>query len=180
MSNVLIGIIGVILFIGLALAGALILGDDFRSSSSASKASAVSAMLQQSAAAATMYELKTGRRIMAVPANYDGSFLAPRFLRSRPINPMNGNEVGIVDANGGNTGVKGELFYTNLGPDSIAKDVCRTIEETSGATNPTASQDPANVAAVGGWGRWTGANRRLGCLANAGWTPMQYQAYIWF
>jgi len=41
MSNVLIGIIGVILFIGLALAGALFLGPRFQESTNNSRGSAV-------------------------------------------------------------------------------------------------------------------------------------------
>lgn len=84
MSNVLIGIIGVILFIGLALAGALILGDDFRTASSASKASAVVAQMQQMAAAINMYEVKTGQTFTL----QDPVILVPRFLKSLPVNPM--------------------------------------------------------------------------------------------
>ena len=44
MSNVLIGIIGVILFIGLALAGALFLGPRFQAATISSKASATVVM----------------------------------------------------------------------------------------------------------------------------------------
>ncbi len=180
MSNVLIGIIGVILFIGLALAGALFLGPRFQEATNNSKASSVTSTLQQAAAAASMYELQSGRPIMAVAENYDGSFLVPGYLKTKPMNPVNGNEVGIVDRFGGNTGIKGEIFYTNLGSDSVAKQMCRTIEKNAGAADPEKSQDPSNISAIGGWGMWTQANRRIGCLANAGWNPMQYQAYIWF
>jgi len=83
-SNVLIGIIGVILFIGLALAGALILGDDFRSSSNDTKAAQISQAIHQMASAASMYELKTGRRLM----DGDQGLLIPRFLKSIPANPI--------------------------------------------------------------------------------------------
>ncbi len=84
MSNVLIGIIGVILFIGLALAGALILGDDFRSASSSSKAAASIAQGRQIVNALSMHDLKTGTTF---PYERSGvrtspSDLVPRFLKT--------------------------------------------------------------------------------------------------
>jgi hypothetical protein len=84
MSNVLIGIIGVILFIGLALAGALILGDDFRSASSDSQAAALVSQMQQVQNAVDMWKLKTGRSSLP---NSDTSFLVPRFLKTTAVNP---------------------------------------------------------------------------------------------
>lgn len=84
MSNVLIGIIGVILFIGLALAGALILGDDFRSSSNSAQAAALMSQMKQAADAAEMFKLKTGSAY--VPA-IETNFLVPRFLKVPAVNP---------------------------------------------------------------------------------------------
>lgn len=86
MSNVLIGIIGVILFIGLSLAGAVILGTDFMTASSSSRAAYAVQQLQQAASAAQMYKLKTGREL------YEGDEqkLAPRFLKEWPNNPYIG------------------------------------------------------------------------------------------
>ncbi|MAM84638.1 MAG: hypothetical protein CL472_08230 [Acidobacteria bacterium] len=85
MSNVLIGIIGVILFIGLALAGALILGEDFMGASASSKATAAISNGRQVMQAVAMHNLKTG-----APLPYrrsDGSRtnltdLTPRFLET--------------------------------------------------------------------------------------------------
>lgn len=57
MSNVLIGIIGVILFIGLALAGALFLGPRFQDSTNNSKAAAVVQTMTQLANASNMYRI---------------------------------------------------------------------------------------------------------------------------
>ena len=86
MSNVLIGIIGVILFIGLALAGALILGDDFRSSRADTAAAASIQIISQVAHAASMRNLKLG-----TPAASGGlAPLVPRFLKSMPTNPTGG------------------------------------------------------------------------------------------
>ncbi len=87
MSNVLIGIIGVILFIGLALAGALILGDDFKSANSEAKAAAAMSILQQTSHAANMYKLKTGLQVYSV----DTEFLVPRFLAAPARNPLSPN-----------------------------------------------------------------------------------------
>jgi hypothetical protein len=83
-SNVLIGIIGVILFIGLALAGALILGDDFRSASNDTQAAALVAQMQQTQSALDMWRLKTGRSTFP---NGDTAFLVPRFLKIASYNP---------------------------------------------------------------------------------------------
>jgi hypothetical protein len=83
MSNVLIGIIGVILFIGLALAGALILGDDFKSASNSSQAAALMAQMKQAADAADMRKLKLG---VAWTPSTTTEFLVPRFLKTAAIN----------------------------------------------------------------------------------------------
>jgi len=58
MSNVLIGIIGVILFIGLALAGTLFLGPRFQESTNNSKASAQIQAMQQIVNAIDMYRVQ--------------------------------------------------------------------------------------------------------------------------
>ena len=96
MSNVLIGIIGVILFIGLALAGALILGDDFRSASNSTKASIAVANLNQVAQAATMYALKTGAPYSQNPI----AGLSPRFLKVSALTPL--KDYGLIDFRGQN------------------------------------------------------------------------------
>ena len=176
MSNVLIGIIGVILFIGLALAGALILGDDFTSSSATSKAAAITSIMQQTANAANMYELKTGNRIMAVNANTNGSFLVPRFLKLVPTNPHSQIQLGFVDSGGGgNTGLKAEYVYSNIGSDDVAKRICRAIEEGAGAANSDEALNPANITS---WANWVAAHKRVGCILNVAWTPAVYQTYI--
>jgi hypothetical protein len=84
MSNVLIGIIGVILFIGLALAGALILGDDFQSATASSQAAAMMGQLKQAADASEMRRLKLG--VSTTPSTTTG-FLVPRFLKVAAMNP---------------------------------------------------------------------------------------------
>ena len=60
MSNVLIGIIGVILFIGLALAGALFLGPRFQEATQNSRAAAAIQGVHQITSAANMYRVQEG------------------------------------------------------------------------------------------------------------------------
>ena len=86
MSNVLIGIIGVILFIGLALAGALFLGPRFQESTNNSKASAAVQAVSQVASAAAMYRLQEG---VAVTTNQNTNMLvASKYLKSPPVNTI--------------------------------------------------------------------------------------------
>lgn len=100
MSNVLIGIIGVILFIGLALAGALILGDDFRSVKWSTGGAGMLAQVDQVAKAASMKQLKTGSPASLGPVTP----LIPRFLKTMPMNPASASEPFIVDLDGNSTG----------------------------------------------------------------------------
>ncbi len=65
MSNVLIGIIGVILFIGLALAGALFLGPRFQEATTNSKAAASVQIMKQIADAANLYTVQEGTPAVA-------------------------------------------------------------------------------------------------------------------
>lgn len=89
MSNVLIGIIGVILFIGLALAGALFLGPRFQESTNNARASAAVQAVSQVASAANMFEVQEGRTAQvisdATPNNDD--LVERNYLKSVPQNP---------------------------------------------------------------------------------------------
>jgi hypothetical protein len=170
MSNVLIGIIGVILFIGLALAGALILGSDFTTATSSSKAATVSQQLTQISAAINMYQLKTGQTALATPANSNGAFLMPRFLKSYPVNPTNGNPYNINDASANVGGGPVRMVITSIGAqaDARARDVCQAIEEqaTQGAFDGTPKAD---------FGATVTSRASVGCfLYNNGF----YYAYI--
>lgn len=147
MSNVLIGIIGVILFIGLALAGALILGDDFKSASSSSQAAAVVSQLQQTQSAIEMWRLKTGQRQIMTQ---DTSFLVPRFLKTVAVNqtsygrsPAYPYWQNVILNNDLDTNVdneaKGQVAgwaMVVVGPaaDAKARNTCIAIEEGQGRT----------------------------------------------
>ena len=83
MSNVLIGIIGVILFIGLALAGALFLGPRFQEATTNSDASAVMAGIHQVAMAAEMLRVQEGVSTLTIA---NDSALTSGYLKNRPNN----------------------------------------------------------------------------------------------
>jgi hypothetical protein len=156
MSNVLIGIIGVILFIGLALAGALILGDDFKSASSSSQAAAVVSQLQQTQAAIEMWRMKTGQRQIMTQ---DTSFLVPRFLKTRAVNASSYRNAGVpywnevflnndIDANQDNEAkgyvARWAMVIMGISTDTKARDTCVAIEEGQGRTTIATTNVPTN------------------------------------
>ncbi len=168
MSNVLIGIIGVILFIGLALAGALFLGPRFQEATVSSQASAMTASLKQAVDAANLWRLNEGNQRIA---QQDTTFLVPGYLKTELINPS-------PSASGQSSFFWKVYFNDNIFPetvpdvhlativqavigpqtDSRSKAVCETLERTltSGAVQTT--RDPVT---------------QVGCSLVAG----QYVAY---
>ncbi len=136
MSNVLIGIIGVILFIGLALAGTLILGDDFRSSKADSRASAAIQTMTQVANAANMHRVKIG----SAPNGGTLGGLVPRFLKSVPINPTGGKAPDMHSASSNYTGAA--VFSVMEIADANA---CKSINQQLGTSDtvPTLNDYPA-------------------------------------
>jgi hypothetical protein len=198
MSNVLIGIIGVILFIGLALAGAMILGDDFRTASSASRAAALMSQIKQAADASTMYRLKTGRgQVPSIQTDY----LVPRYLNTPATNPVPqtttapsaywyqilGNNNLYLDGYREPT-LAAKYMIGAIGPagDARARDMCQTIVETYGQTSIqdfTGIVEPAPVADTGcaivgvGMGPnpgWYAAYQRIAPASMASNVPSEY------
>ena len=165
MSNVLIGIIGVILFIGLALAGALILGDDFRSSRSSTIAAKVVSDMQQIVAAVNMRNLKTGQTMSAVDYETNVASMVPRFLKVEPKVPLSGATYRTVDVDGFGRAMPIHHIQARLGPegDEVAKAVCREIETQRGAADPDAAI--AAVTTTAGWtARVNSGGRNVGCF----------------
>lgn len=143
MSNVLIGIIGVVLFIGLALAGALLLGDDFKSANNDTKGAAVVQAMNQTANAVQMYKLKTGGTKRAENLT-DTSQLIPRFMKVAPVNPVTNTPniiLGDVWGNASSGAAVGVIMP--LGDTDEAKNVCESIQRQSGQIAPTAPFDSA-------------------------------------
>jgi hypothetical protein len=139
MSNVLIGIIGVILFIGLALAGALILGDDFRSATNETQAAAAVSQLQQVKAAVDMWKLKTGQSTIM---NQNTAFLTPRFLKIPAVNPTKAGRANasnyqyatrfnndVCPDGGDEAGVVASHIMIPVGNDAAAGAICQAIAD---------------------------------------------------
>ncbi len=128
MSNVLIGIIGVILFIGLALAGALFLGPRFQEATNNSKAAAAVQAVSQIARAADMYNVQSGEPIEPY-VNIKTKLVDAGFLKAIPINPVNSANVPVV-APGGSGAFQGNYVFMDVG--SGARDVCISIARQVG------------------------------------------------
>jgi len=131
MSNVLIGIIGVILFIGLALAGALFLGPRFQESANTSKASAMSSSLAQVAQAVEMYRVQEGTD---PPSTTTLSAIVPGYIKAIP--PSGGMGTGnwyALDGDGDPAG-KTRWIVLSVVDDGTgrAKSACAAVAKNAG------------------------------------------------
>ena len=133
MSNVLIGIIGVILFIGLALAGALFLGPRFQEATLNSKASAMMGAIGQAASAANLYRLQTGNDVpgygigesQVVTALVNGGY-----LKSIPVTNEHG--VGFREADGSFGTSRPTLAVNGISDTPEGRRLCAVIARQSG------------------------------------------------
>jgi len=157
MSNVLIGIIGVILFIGLALAGALFLGPRFQESTQNSKAAAAMQAVSQVSHAANLYEVSEGVRIQGsggVPITSSTSadtirFRRSGYLKSIPVNPTGmGREIGLLGSTNGAVGNASDAALS-LGNSEAAAKLCDVIRRQSGDTSATVPTDPLYLVSTG-------------------------------
>ncbi len=145
MSNVLIGIIGVILFIGLALAGALFLGPRFQEASNSSKAAAVMQANQQVANAFDLYRLNQGQGLLVQDRD---KLVTNGFLKSLPTIPN--AEMGVLDATGcsgcGTESMAGVAFYYGDTPEG--RRVCEAVSRQNGDVLPNQTFTPLSLSMV--------------------------------
>lgn len=161
MSNVLIGIIGVILFIGLAMAGALFLGDRFRSSSNDSKGAALVQQLQQASSAASMYAADSG---VAVPSGeLSASPLLGDYLKHAPINPSSGGGPAFLyDAAGQWSGAAASAYIGMvLKNGTNDRQICEAVQRSAGQIRSSEPFDPT----VRTTGDIPGLQKVTGCVA---------------
>src|SRR3546814_16266800 len=97
MSNVIIGIIGVILFIGLALAGATYFGPRVTQSTSQAQAGVV---MSELVSISNAVKVPDQERQMATTGGFDLDFLAPDYLGDVPLHPSDGPAPILLDVNG--------------------------------------------------------------------------------
>jgi type II secretory pathway pseudopilin PulG len=165
MSNVLIGIIGVILFIGLALAGALFLGPRFQESTNNSKASAAVQAVSQVSSAVNMYQVQEGKAptnsAITGPTTPTASYtelVTGQYLKSVPTNPAGTGAISISD------GPTATSKRVTMPLSTNAQAICEAIHKQTGGTGTTVPT-AATIAAIG--------NSATGCANVAG----TYTAY---
>ena len=174
MSNVLIGIIGVILFIGLAIAGATILGSDFMTASASTQASIVSSHLNQMAQGVQALQARRG---ITLPSNTNGNLgnvlVSYKALEEVPVNPLvPGNAYNAANAQGSSDATQARIIFTDLGNSKQARDTCFAIEEAAGNSNAAAVVDVSTRFDV-----QATAQARLGCMMDY-YLSDHYVAYI--
>ena len=154
MSNVLIGIIGVILFIGLALAGALFLGPRFQEATVNSKASAQMAGLKQVADAVNMYRIQEGRDDL--PQNSGAvqtSLVSARYMKA-PFVDASGKGVEIWYST-----TAGNRRHILLGQQD--QNLCTAVNRQYGVNTTPTGSDLADITGTAGCIDFGAGNRIL-------------------
>ncbi|RYY06506.1 MAG: hypothetical protein EON55_23175 [Alphaproteobacteria bacterium] len=135
MSNVLIGIIGVILFIGLALAGALFLGPRFSSTSNDAEAARYISEGSQISRAFELYGLNEGKfpdGVGETDTDQNKRILSQMvkkgYLKSVPQGSKNGNPSWYIDSDKG-------AAMTAIGTGDGNKNVCESARRQAGFTD---------------------------------------------
>ncbi len=155
MSNVLIGIIGVILFIGLALAGALFLGPRFQEATQNSKASAMVQSATQVANAIQLRNLQEGVALNAKMSISD-DLVKKGYLKAVPPS-VDGVAVYVTDQFGSNEGDASQVIFSLAdAPESRALCVA-AVRQTRGGDEPFDARGVAPPERVGC--AWVGGNR---------------------
>jgi len=166
MSNVLIGIVGVILFIGLALAGASFFGPITSDSIAQAKANTVINALGSTASAIS---IRNRELEMATGASANADFLSPDYIDEAPRNPVSGSSVALTSSSGSTTSGPARYVVTGLGTDRQAVDVCRFVNSAAGNGDA-----PGDVSVLV-------ADRSSGCGVKASligpYGPGEYVAY---
>ncbi len=160
MSNVLIGIIGVILFIGLALAGALFLGPRFQEAQNSSKASAAVQNLSQVASAVQLWQLDKGQKF---PSGTAETLVTSGFLKSVPTNSIPSG--GFFDTRSKEGTYVGDAYVVIAGltPNEQTLKICAEInrQTTGSATIPTTEGPTTTSGCFYNGGTWGGLGNTL-------------------
>jgi len=175
-SNVLIGIIGVILFIGLALAGALFLGPRFQAATIDSKAAAAVQGMQQLAHAMTLMRINEGKaydaNLSLLPGtNPETSPVSRGYLKTLPKSPVNSAyDPFMVDATSNRSG-EPKFSVITLSPsgDTVGESVCLNIVRRTGQ-DPEATVVPA-LSAI--------PDKPVGCIRLVGGDLLMSPGYFY-
>jgi len=160
MSNVLIGIIGVILFIGLALAGALFLGPRFQEATLNSKASATVQAVSQIVNAIELRNVSSGALTTASPDSLT-KLAGEGWLKSIPSNPSGGEAIFLHDKTASTTG-PAHIVAAMLPRAASSKALCEAVAKNVGSTTTDAELGMPN--------------KPVGCAYASG-DPLYYLVY---
>jgi hypothetical protein len=142
MSNVLIGIVGVILFIAMALAGAVFFGPLMTGSVDEGRASGTSQVLSATAIAVT----QRNRDLETRTPSGSSVVLAPDYLDKTPQNPVNGEAVYLLDANAGGTG-PAAFVATKMPSDRVR--MCEYLSRAGGGSVPVSTANTIPIQRMG-------------------------------
>lgn len=187
MSNVIIGIIGVILFIGLAIAGSTFIGPLITESGAQKNAAVVLNSLSQTAAAARIYKVRTGKYVPITVTNISmlslsiDTLVSSGMLSARPENPFVPEYIPIlVNEYGGATVGTPSYVLMWLGDSEQAMKACIEIELQSNRTdrlNPAVMSQPISFlsrARMDG----PGCHKNTNGFGGVGGRPREYLAYF--
>lgn len=146
MSQMFIGIIGIVVVIGLAIAGAVYFGDQFQQSRTKSRAAAAVAATSQVANAATL--LYTNDGIQPVAAANVNALVNGGYLTSAPTNPIvPTNPPRLVTAGGLATG-PAQVAVLDLGPGAAGSSADLTCQQIAIQTGQAQPGDATPTAAA--------------------------------
>jgi hypothetical protein len=165
MANVLIGIIGVILFIGLALAGASFLGPRFNEAQANTKASQISEAISQSVAA---YKLRKAQTGAGVKVGYWTDLTNEGYMKDRPLNVFVRGDNGDIT---GGVETKFMLVSSFAEPSTASDSACVSFARLTDMSTANTVQTLAGPP----------ANKRAGCFkASAAWGDQPAGTLIYF
>ena len=139
MSNVLIGIIGVILFIGLALAGALFLGPRFQESANNSRGAAAVQAVQQVSNAVHMFQLNEG---LDFTTTSFADLLSKGYLKTQPSSAAGTLYLVAADGCVGCTTGKAVGAVIAMSGDDKSKRTCVAVARQTGGVPNGQQYDP--------------------------------------
>ena len=180
MSNVLIGIIGVILFIGLALAGASFLGGTVTDGRTQSDAVQIVTSSQQMVGAVRMYRIRTQRNLPNALDN-TSTLISAGILRVAPVNPIAPANIPFTVDAGGNLGSNRPTYVLMyLGQSERALKACIEIEIQNNRTDRIAASTMQTTIPflTRATTSSAGCHRNLGFFGGNGGATGDYLAYF--
>ena len=146
MSNVLIGIIGVILFIGLALAGALFLGPRFTDAKSTSTAAAAIQAVSQISSAIVYSNTDLANR---APAGLDpATLVAGKYMKSIPTNPGGSDAIVVLSRIGETSTGDAGLVVARLSTPAAGRTCGSIVRQSSNGMDSIGSDGYVVAASV--------------------------------